>query len=540
MDRLNSPGGSPQTDQETDLTNPHDLEPSKGNEDSHPSRPTSRLGFNRTDSSTGDAASGSEAAQWSHSLFQNVGISNLELSSIKPQVPIQQEVVVNMLGSSSTDAAHNVLTPTSSKGITVESPPSSSSEYNARLPAVPRKSPSVSRLCFPFVTTPSPRRHNPPPSPPPPPTRHKYSCFPSLMSPVAVARPSPKLPRHCYGDHGYSRNSLQHIKWFWSLHEEDREGTEQDPEGVSQEHGRAYFTPFHHSPCRSSQIDPVQQTMPPMTIHPRRGDISALRDPYCTEIDRCFVGLPTWTIGKAIWMHDLHMADAKRNPSIQDRDDEYSQSEYGESESELETSASTHFSDDSDTTLVESENECDQPNAGTSAADAHPKDKDKSDKIQDYGEHPHSVDGAAGQSSSPFLSGQLILDRASWSQAPNEVHPKSRDADLLKPTWPKNWYHRWELLVDMAQRDRAHAIFDGTALPLEISPPVIPSSFGDTSGSVGVAAGPLSERVAPPWDVTQPPNSTPNDTSGPYGFVIGSSFDKDRDDDAWMARLETY
>ena len=517
MNRLISPGGSLQTDQEMDLTNLHDIDSNKSNEDTHRSRPTSRLGFNRSTSS--DAASGSEVAQWSRRLFQNVGISDLELSSIKSQMPIQQEVVVNSLGSSSTD---NVLMP---KVITAESPPSPS-EDTARLPASPRKSPSVSRLCFPFVTTPSPRRHKSPPSPPPP-TRHKYSCFPSPMSPVTVARPSPKLQRHCYGQHGYSRNALEHVKWFWSLHEEDWEGTEQNPKGVSQEHGIGSSTPFHLSPLSPSQIDPMEHTVSPMTIHPRRGDISALRDPYCTDVDRCFVALPTWTIGKAIWMHELHMADAKRNASIQDQDDEDTESDYGESENELETSASTHFSDDSDTTLVESENEYDQP-----VTEASPKAKNKSDKIQDNSARPPYVDGIAGQSSSSFLSGRLIFDRTSWAQAPNDVNPKSRTAEPLKPMWATNWYHRWEFLLDMARRDKA--IFDGAALPFDISP--VLSTISDTSGSVG----PWAEKVVPPLKVAQPPPSIPNDTFGPCGFVIGSAFDKDRDDDAWMARLETY
>lgn len=440
---------------------------------------------------------------------------------MKPQMPIQQEVVANSLGSSSRDKE-----PTP-KRMTLESPPSPSPEDTARSPISPRKSPSVSRLCFPFVTTPSPRRHTAPPSPPPP-TRHKYSCFPSLMSPVTVTRPSPRLQRHCYGQHGYSRNALQQVKWFWSLREEDREDTEHNPKGISQEHGIGFSTPLHPSPFLSSQMDPEQQTMPPITVHPRRGDISALRDPYCTDIDRCFAGLPTWTIGKAIWMHDLHTADVKRNASIQDGDDEESESEYGESESELETSASTHFSDDSDATLVESENEYDQP-----VADANPKGRNRSDKIQNSGDQPPSVGGVTGRSSSPFFRGRLILDRTSWSQAPNNLNPKSRNVAPLKPTWATNWYHRWEFLLDMARQDRT--IFDGAALPLNISPPLL-STFSDTSGSTG----PWGERVAPPLNIAQPPPSIPNDTSGPCGFVIGSSFDKDCDDDAWMARLETY
>jgi hypothetical protein len=320
------------------------------------------------------------------------------------------------------------------------------------------------------------------------------------------------------------------------LREEDREGTEQS---VSQKHGIKFSTPVPPSGFRSLQVDTLPQTLPPMTVHPRRGDISALRDPYCTHIDRCFVDLPTWTIGKAIWMHDLHMADANRNASIQDTFDEDSESDCGESESELETSASTHFSDDSDATLVESENECDQGNLGTSTAN--PNGKTKFDKIQDNADR--SPSGDAGQSSSPLLSGRLIFDRASWPQATKHVNPKSRNADHLKPTWATNWYHRWELLVELARhdRDRVHAMFEGAAPPSNFASP-LPSIFNDTPRSDGFATGPSPERITPHLNIVPPsiPDCTSGHSSGPYGFAIGSSFDKDSDNDAWMARLETY
>jgi len=278
-----------------------------------------------------------------------------------------------------------------------------------------------------------------------------------------------------------------------------------------------------------------------MTVHPRRGDISALRDPYCTQIDRCFVDSPTWTIDKVIWLYDLHMADAKRNAGIQDTSDGDSESDGGESESEneLETSASTHSSDDSDATLVESENECDHPNLGTSTANAIPQGKTKFDKIQDAGDRSSPVGGIAGQSSSPLLSGRLILDRANWSRATKHFNSKSRIADNQKPMWATNWYHRWELLVDLARQDtdRVHAMFEGIASPLNIAPP-LPSVFNDTSRSDGFAAGPSPERIAPPLNTG--PTFTPDDTFGPYGFAIGSSSDRDSDNDAWMARLEAY
>jgi len=322
------------------------------------------------------------------------------------------------------------------------------------------------------------------------------------------------------------------------MREEGREGKEQN---VSQEYGVGFSTPdpIHPSAFSSLRIDPIRQTAPPMTVHPRRGDISALRDPYCTQIDRCFVDSPTWTIDKAIWIHDLDIADAKRNTGVQDTSDGDSESDDGESENELETSTSTHSCDDSDATLVESENECDQPNLGTSTANAIPKSKTKFDKIQDDGDRTPPAGGVAGQSSSSLLSGRLILDRVSWSRATKYFNSKSRNADNQKPMWATDWYHRWEFLVDLARQDtdRVHTMFEGAAPLLDLAPP-LPSVVNVTSRSDDFAAGSPPERIAPPLN-TEPP-SIPDDTSGPYGFAIGSSFDKDSDNDAWMARLEAY
>ncbi|TFK64235.1 hypothetical protein BDN72DRAFT_846763 [Pluteus cervinus] len=51
---------------------------------------------------------------------------------------------------------------------------------------------------------------------------------------------------------------------------------------------------------------PPLPRLPPLSIHPRKGDIAALRDPYCMHIDRCFVALPIWTMAKTLWMYDIH------------------------------------------------------------------------------------------------------------------------------------------------------------------------------------------------------------------------------------------
>jgi len=51
------------------------------------------------------------------------------------------------------------------------------------------------------------------------------------------------------------------------------------------------------SPCPTS-VSP--------RIFPRLGDISALRDPYSVDIDRCFCRFPLWTVHKTLYMFDMH------------------------------------------------------------------------------------------------------------------------------------------------------------------------------------------------------------------------------------------
>jgi len=207
----------------------------RSTEDGNPSRPSSRLGFNRTMLSPSDSMPDSEAIQWSHTLFQNVGIPELRLSSIKTPPQARSD----MVGNAVKELNGNALDDVHSSSIASSPLSRASSDRNQpdfeRSQAVPPKSPkksppSVSRLSFPFVTTPSPRRNKQPtptpPSPPPsPPPRHKYSCFPSLLSPFSPNKPSKKLERHNYPEHGYSRVAIQHVKWFWSMREQEWNGS---------------------------------------------------------------------------------------------------------------------------------------------------------------------------------------------------------------------------------------------------------------------------------------------------------------------------
>ncbi|KDR75636.1 hypothetical protein GALMADRAFT_248223 [Galerina marginata CBS 339.88] len=481
MDSVNSHGGAySNSNQDAGLLNfPKDLGSHRSTEGVYPSRPSSRLGFNRTILSTNlpDPSPDSKAIQWSHSLFQNVGISDLHLSPSKHRPPTKNEMVdpayLNPLDNTKNEASFKSL----NKNLTSSDCP----DDFARSPVVPRKSPknsppSVSRLCFPFVTTPSPRRNKPPPPPPPP--RHKYSCFPSLMSPVSPGRPSPKHQRHSYRQHGYSRLALHHVKWFWSMREEEWEGPNPHLHDTSAYGGisPAGATPPVHlsSPC--STHPHVSQSLPPITVHPRRGDIAALRDPYCMHIDRCFIGLPTWTIGKTLWMYDLHLATEQRVSRQQILSDEDGSD--ADSESETETSTSTGFSDDSDTTLVESESETDLPQLLKFNIGNAPKGKDDGDEREK---------GSASSSSRPlhqispgFSSDQHILDNDTWLKTMKDITSKLQTSDKNKAQWATTWYRRWELLVELSRhdRDRRHSMFEMNAPPLEI----VPSPKNDIPG----------------------------------------------------------
>ncbi|KAF8963659.1 hypothetical protein BDZ97DRAFT_1919657 [Flammula alnicola] len=480
MDLVTCHGGSlPNSEQDTDLADPpQDIDSNRSNDDPYPSRPSSRLGFNRPISSapSPDGPFNSEAIQWSRSLFQTVGIPDLRLSSIKNHSASKVDMSDSTCPPSPEIPKKNGSFPSSEK-LPVETFPKDVSEDCVTSPVVPRKSPSVSRLCFPFVTTPSPRRNKPPP--PPPPTRHKYSCFPSLMSPVPAGRPYPKHQRHIYQEHGYSQIALQHVKWFWSLREAEWENYDaylnnvKAYEGISQDNGAILPPPIHPATPRPAQAVPSNQAIPPMTMHPRRGDISALRDPYCVHIDRCFAGLPTWTINKTLWMYDVHMATELRTKGPIPEDD----SSDGESENGLETSVSTNFSDDSDTTLVESENETDTtdpPQLVISTTTTCSNTKGDSEESQDEYVDPSSTVAFATQSPSKHLNGQLVLNTMGWSRSLKAVStkPKPRNLDNIRPPWATNWYRRWELLVDLSRqdRDRQDASFGVNTPPLEILP----------------------------------------------------------------------
>ncbi|KAF8624571.1 hypothetical protein AX15_005808 [Amanita polypyramis BW_CC] len=344
---------------------------------------------------------------------------------------------------------------------------------------------------------------------------------PSLMAPVARLPPSstqshhsppesaelpqktsPRLPsfKLCHNDHGYSRHALLHLKWFWTL----REGkwAECDTE---QRDLRAYDgtdslgQPSHSGPFRNPTQPSLSQhlktrsppprspILPPMSIHPRRGDVASLRDPYCAHIDRCFVNIPSWTLAKALYMFDVHVGHEWRKrpspvskreedgdkPAITDQLGEVctrpSDNSTGEpandvlddvdmdSENEsLGTSASVVSSDDSDATLVESENEGDLEREDYSTfdsfmSDAGPSSSSSCENDQrtprlKYSSPPSSP--TEQQSSKcpilPKLYVQMLSPRAGFFSSHND----DTDAESVQP-WATNWYRRWEILMEL-------------------------------------------------------------------------------------------
>jgi hypothetical protein len=506
MDRVTSPGVPlPTSGQDADLVDSlQNIDSNRNLHDPPPSRPSSRLGFNRPILSTcpPDVPADSEAAQWSRSLFQNVGIAELRLSSIKQHPTTKMDVSIPACAPPPHESAESTgLNSSSDEDEAVRTGSATTAENEATTPIIPRKSPSVSRLCFPFVTTSSTRRKKPPPIPPP--TRHKYSCFPSLMSPVPAGRPFPKHPRHSYREHGYSRTALQHVKWFWSIREDSWQGSNTRSldvnayEGISEDHAPV-ASPVPQPPPTVVQVYSCPQPVNTMSVYPRRGDISALRDPYCAHIDRCFAGLPIWTINKTLWMHDMHMAAGMRRQQGVSEDDDSSDGEH-----ELETSLSASFSEDSDATLVESENEADPPNTLFELSKAivvRSKVNVNFEELQAGRVGPSSISLFANQSPSKRSNGPLVLNKASWSRSMSTVAKgqRPRNLDPIKPPWPTNWYRRWELLVDLSRRGNHHREY----LPEVHGSPVdiIPSLTNASGQYFIVKHHPPDQDNDPTWD----------------------------------------
>ncbi|KAJ7598851.1 hypothetical protein C8J56DRAFT_175496 [Mycena floridula] len=267
------------------------------------------------------------------------------------------------------------------------------------------------------------------PRPEPSSSRHSFSRLPSPLSPRQNSQPqtSPLPPlRHNYTHRGYSRNGLHQVKWFWANREED--WAEQDLEqqaGLVAYAGIATRRPIlpASSPIPSTSRQSIQRP-PPLSVHPRRGDIVALRDPYCAQMDRYFFSMPLWTISKALWMFDIHLAVEGRNRA-EARARAESSSESDDSDMELSI-----LSDDSDVTLVESDGDSDQ--------ESDHKGKEVEDGYT-----------LATQS-------KLVSSASSSSHKPRSkpFHRNSPATATYIMPWQTNWYRRLEVLLQLARYDK--------------------------------------------------------------------------------------
>ncbi|KAG6873675.1 hypothetical protein C0995_012609 [Termitomyces sp. Mi166 len=276
----------------------------------------------------------------------------------------------------------------------------------------------------------------------------QFSCLPSPLSsryipPDAFSyRHIPQ--RHRYRHHGHSRHGLLHLKWFWA----SREDTWSEHKARMFE-AKAYDSlsifssisprlglpggciPSDPADTPQPPPSPPMARLPPLSIHPRRGDLGALHDPYCMHIDRYFVGMPLWTMSKTLWMFDVHMATGELQAGQQDAEDDlFEDRSEGES---IQTSDSHAFSDDSDSTLVESDNEAEHPR--------HTGDANQEDITADpKGPQASELEADASSSNIPITGD------------PKRSPPRSTSTSskfLCSPPWPTNWYRRWEILLQL-------------------------------------------------------------------------------------------
>lgn len=311
--------------------------------------------------------------------------------------------------------------------------------------------------------------------------RAKFSCLPSPLSPAYskhYSYPSSGPSRHSYGNHGYSRYALFHLKWFWGMREDEWEEYNAGMHSSTAYGGLSFLyegnqpdIPLHspgYPPANRKSEPQLTQQLPPMTIHPRRGDLAALRDPYCMHIDRCFVGLPVWTLAKTLWMFDIHKGvQACTNSATVGMEPDEDNSDNESEGDPMDTSTSADFSDDSDVTLVESDNEGDPTSP---AAEGH--DVGSSTFVDvDLGGKPlpaHHIFSDPGPPSHNNHRVNYMHKARHIPLCPDIFTPQSPPLPYTAsshptksrhdPCWDTNWYKRWELLVELTHLGRVSVL----------------------------------------------------------------------------------
>lgn len=202
-------------------------------------------------------------------------------------------------------------------------------------------------------------------------------------------------------------------------------------------------------------------------MYPRQGDIAALRDPYCARADRSFAPVPLWTLNKIVFVLALLLPKPKQEYDCSDCDDAQSEASFNGTES----------------TLVDSDSDWETSTTCSSRQDA-------SSDCEDW-----SCSSSYG---SPVLKGDLLslaarqvnrepdastdhITNPAWlcsfyrHPRPESIklnlslsrnrHQRNHSVSLTSTVWPSSWYGLWELMIELAHRDKATNVGDRGRTP---------------------------------------------------------------------------
>lgn len=252
------------------------------------------------------------------------------------------------------------------------------------------------------------------------------------------------LTSPCLTDHGLSKSALNHLRWFWALRHDEWLAWEAQVAEIQHAHAlslsanengfgddepyggiailpsslpKLILPPSPSSP--SYRLQNTSLSLPASEkIYPRQGDISALRDPYCVDVDMCFREVPLWTMGKVLWGFDAEhrVAALSHQQKQESAKDAVGQEvdDLTESDDFEDITLGSEYSDSELTLVSES-----LPPTPTSAVRKAPY--------------------------SP-------LESSSQYSRDSEEDDEYYTWDGVR-AWEISWYARWEVLVELVRRD---------------------------------------------------------------------------------------